>query len=369
MSFFRQFPITTYDFLRNGVRTNIVDLFRNVTASSKIKLDRNIAYTYYRIQNGDRPDVVSQKLYDDPDYYWTFFIINDHLKTGMNAWPLASHNMEEFLTREYDPYSVISMVNLIGNTDSNSRSTNVTDIDFTAQQYVRLNDRDMGPIYQVMKYDAAMQQIWLYNDPDNPLDSNTAIEEFYISINATDFSSSKTYIPSQYPNTIDPFIAVGRNAPQRYVFAPEVGDQVNFHYVNRTLANIESATNLYNGFAGSIVASSKDRTSDVLPDSSVKGAYSFLVQTWRDIDNQFPVHFPVHYTDVRGIPVTVQNITSVLTNTDSSNPQIISPINRIVPVTYADYEFDLNEERSKIRVVNPQYIRAFVQQYREVLNA
>jgi hypothetical protein len=38
-------------------------------------------YTYYDIQNGDRPDQVSQKLYGRSDLHWTFAIMNDFTKS------------------------------------------------------------------------------------------------------------------------------------------------------------------------------------------------------------------------------------------------------------------------------------------------
>jgi Base plate wedge protein 53 len=164
MSFFRQFPTTQYDVLRNGSLTTIVDLFRNVTAKSKIKLDPNLAYTYYDVQNGDRPDVVSQKLYGDSDYYWTFFIINDFLKRGLNEWPKSQKEMEDYLTREYDQYSVIQMSDTSSGLDSQTStySTNVNGIDFLNNQYY-VKDLNNTISLKVMKYDPSMQQLWVYN--------------------------------------------------------------------------------------------------------------------------------------------------------------------------------------------------------------
>lgn len=100
MAFFRNFPKTDYDFLGNGVKTKIVDLFRFVKPSDKFT-DELSFYSYYEIQEGDRPDVVSQKLYGTPEYYWTFFIINEHLRTGLSSWPLSSDEFEKYMAEEY----------------------------------------------------------------------------------------------------------------------------------------------------------------------------------------------------------------------------------------------------------------------------
>ena len=100
MSFFRNFPKADYDFLGNGVQTRIIDLFRFVKPNEKFT-DELSFYSYYEIQEGDRPDVVSQKLYGTPEYYWTFFIVNEHLRTGLSSWPLSSDEFEKYIAEEY----------------------------------------------------------------------------------------------------------------------------------------------------------------------------------------------------------------------------------------------------------------------------
>ena len=74
--FFKQFPKVEYDFNRKGVLQNMTDIFRSVRALPAFLDDFN-SYTFYQIRNGERPDIVSQRLYGNQDYYWTFFIIND----------------------------------------------------------------------------------------------------------------------------------------------------------------------------------------------------------------------------------------------------------------------------------------------------
>ena len=98
--FFRNFPRIDYDFLGTGVNTKVVDLFRFVKPIEKFK-DELDTYSFYQIQEGDRPDVVSQLLYNTPEYYWTFFIINEHLRAGPSAWPMSSEQLEKFMVEEY----------------------------------------------------------------------------------------------------------------------------------------------------------------------------------------------------------------------------------------------------------------------------
>lgn len=98
--FFRNFPKIEYDYFGNGVETKIVDLFRFVKPIDRFR-DELDTYSYYQVQEGDRPDVVSQLLYNTPEYYWTFFVINDHLRAGPAAWPMSSEQFEKYLEEEY----------------------------------------------------------------------------------------------------------------------------------------------------------------------------------------------------------------------------------------------------------------------------
>lgn len=100
MPFFRQFPKTTFDFTGQGVDTKIIDIFRFVKVDDAF-LDDTSAYTYYQINNGDRPDIVSHKLYGTSEYYWTFFIINEHLKNGLASWPMNSVEFDTFIEQQY----------------------------------------------------------------------------------------------------------------------------------------------------------------------------------------------------------------------------------------------------------------------------
>ena len=116
MSFFRQFPKTTYDFQNIGYDTNITDIFRFAQADFQVT-DDVASYEYYQIKDGDRPDVVSQLLYDTPDYYWTFFLCNEHLKNGTTQWPLSSIQFEQYMEEEYSGTCIITRPTIVRNTD------------------------------------------------------------------------------------------------------------------------------------------------------------------------------------------------------------------------------------------------------------
>ena len=105
MAFFKQFPKIEYDFNRTGIKQNMVDLFRSVRPLPSF-LDNYSAYKFYEVKNGERPDIVSQRLYGTSQYYWTFFVVNDFLHDGMRAWPMSQEDIFTFIEKEYEGYVI-----------------------------------------------------------------------------------------------------------------------------------------------------------------------------------------------------------------------------------------------------------------------
>ena len=105
MAFFKQFPKVEYDFNRTGVKQNMVDLFRSVRPLPSF-LDNYSAYKFYEIKNGERPDIVSQRLYGTTQYYWTFFAVNEFLHDGYRAWPMSQEDLFTYIEKEYEGYVI-----------------------------------------------------------------------------------------------------------------------------------------------------------------------------------------------------------------------------------------------------------------------
>ena len=107
MSFFRQFPKIGYDFELKGVKQNVVDIFRHVKPIQEF-IDNYTEYRVYEVENGERPDVVSERIYGTNKYYWTFFIVNDFLHDGYRAWPMSQEDLHEYIEEEYNGFAIIT---------------------------------------------------------------------------------------------------------------------------------------------------------------------------------------------------------------------------------------------------------------------
>jgi len=98
--YFKNFPRVQYDILGDGETRTMIDL-TSFTAFNLDRLDGAISYTYYNIEDGDRPDNVSFALYGSPDYHWTFFLVNPHLRNYYDHWPKGSHALSEMVKIKY----------------------------------------------------------------------------------------------------------------------------------------------------------------------------------------------------------------------------------------------------------------------------
>jgi hypothetical protein len=99
-NYFTNFPTTQYDLFFDNQTSEVIDIFRIVKVKKRYKDDITF-YTYYTIQDGERPDVVSTKLYGVPSYYWTFFMVNDNLVNVHTDWPLSTSDLQTLIDKKY----------------------------------------------------------------------------------------------------------------------------------------------------------------------------------------------------------------------------------------------------------------------------
>lgn len=100
MAYFSNFANIDYDFDGSGIQRSVKNLAQYSTIISK-NIDDATFYSYYNIQDGARPDNVSEELYGTPEYYWTFFIVNNELQNYWHDWPKSSEALRQFTEAEY----------------------------------------------------------------------------------------------------------------------------------------------------------------------------------------------------------------------------------------------------------------------------
>ena len=72
----------------------------------------NSFYEYYSVQRSQRPDNLSQELYGTPNYHWTFFLLNDHIREA--GWPLDEYLLEKKIQTNHPNTVIQTTDDLIG---------------------------------------------------------------------------------------------------------------------------------------------------------------------------------------------------------------------------------------------------------------
>ena len=173
MRFFSQFPKVNYKIGNDATDTSLVDIYRHVDVN-KTLIDDLTSYIYYNIEDGERPDALSFKLYDSPEYHWTFFIINEGLKNGLDGWPRSYNEQQDYIEKKYDHCSVLEFfpVQTLAN-DNITYENYFDDIIFDDKNVILKND-DSKETATIVKYDSGRLQVWI-NDISGPsFLSNTA---------------------------------------------------------------------------------------------------------------------------------------------------------------------------------------------------
>ena len=109
-NYFKNFGFAEYKFGNNTDIDLSQDLTKYVDLIDQIR--NNISFTEnYNILSGDRPDVVSHKLYGTMDYYWTFYLMNEHVR--LSGWPLNNDEILDQVKSKY-PNRVLTTTSEIG---------------------------------------------------------------------------------------------------------------------------------------------------------------------------------------------------------------------------------------------------------------
>lgn len=172
MAYFDNFGIVSYRFGDNESPV----LFNNLTAYVDVidQVKENVAfYNKYTISAGERPDTLSYKLYGTPDYYWTFYLMNNHIRES--GWPVDSYDMLNIAKSKY-PYRVVTTnTNLTGIFPVGQ---SVTGVSSTTTGTVIRRISDMGQL--VIETDGGSNfntELIRYTDVDGNIQQLTAIAE------------------------------------------------------------------------------------------------------------------------------------------------------------------------------------------------
>lgn len=110
MSYFTYFPDVQYRFGDE----QMPDVFQNISVYATIvdEIKDNVAfYQDYYIKEFERADNLSYKLYNTPNYHWTFYLMNNHIRE--RGWPLNSREIIAKAERDYNLTTLTTLTSLV----------------------------------------------------------------------------------------------------------------------------------------------------------------------------------------------------------------------------------------------------------------
>ena len=98
--YFDTFPKILYDSKGNGQVKIVTNLLKRVAIRTKVKNNTSLFDTY-TVQNGDTPESIADKLYDDPELHWVVLMVND-ITDRYHQWPMYEQQFNTYVSEKYD---------------------------------------------------------------------------------------------------------------------------------------------------------------------------------------------------------------------------------------------------------------------------
>lgn len=98
-SHFRYFPVVSYQTSPEGRRTLLTNIMRRIVLHKMVQ-SRDVLFDQYTVRDGERPDIVAHKYYDDPTLDWLVLYSNQMLHPQFD-WYMGYHDFKAYLAGKY----------------------------------------------------------------------------------------------------------------------------------------------------------------------------------------------------------------------------------------------------------------------------
>ena len=97
--FYENIPIIAYDSVGNGEYKAVTDLLRRVAIRSKVR-SNVLVFDTYDVKQGETPEMLADKLYNDPELHWVILLINN-ITDRYHQWPMNNNQFIAYLNDKY----------------------------------------------------------------------------------------------------------------------------------------------------------------------------------------------------------------------------------------------------------------------------
>ena len=97
--YFDNFPTIPYDSELTGQSKDIKNLLRRVGIRAKVKAN-TLIYDTYDVRNGETPESIAHKLYDDAELHWVIMLVNN-ITDRYHDWPMTEAQFLQYVKDKY----------------------------------------------------------------------------------------------------------------------------------------------------------------------------------------------------------------------------------------------------------------------------
>lgn len=151
--FFDKFPVVKYNMSQDGNLTKEFDFPVNILTRIGFianSLDNIFIYYDYVIKDTDKPEILAERYYGDPESYWIIMLSNKRLDP-LYDWPLIDRNFDKYIINKYGSIedsktAVHKYEKIIKTVDVSTNTETIRRYDITLSEYNALPNEDLNPL-------------------------------------------------------------------------------------------------------------------------------------------------------------------------------------------------------------------------------
>ena len=97
--YFANFPLIVYDSVGDGNFKIVTNLLKRVALRTKVRTN-TLLYDTYDVKEGETPEMIADKLYDDPELHWVILFVNN-ITDRYHQWPMNFGQFNSFIADKY----------------------------------------------------------------------------------------------------------------------------------------------------------------------------------------------------------------------------------------------------------------------------
>ena len=103
--YFANFPLIVYDSVGDGNFKIVTNLLKRVALRTKVRTN-TLLYDTYDVKEGETPEMIADKLYDNPELHWVILYINN-ITDRYHQWPMNFGQFNAFIDDKYTDINAV----------------------------------------------------------------------------------------------------------------------------------------------------------------------------------------------------------------------------------------------------------------------